>query len=240
MEPRQYLDTIGLFSHNPHNGVGMWPAELTLLESLLPKTHYTFCEVGSHNGGSLLISHFHRTANNLSGIDIAIDPNFSPYFDLNMRRARCYPKKCVGTIDDLPQFLSTIDDDWEIPQQFIDVALVDGMHSFRDILKDYYGLKPYLKQDAKILFHDVSPRVQDKYKRKEILEWTLSNLDYLNSLDYEDFYVCEAYCYLEHVENLEHIDCKIDCFHPHETGLTSWIRSKTSPSSALAALKFKG
>lgn len=244
MTPRQYLDTLGLFSHNPLNGVGLWPEEMDLLVSLLPQKDYVYLETGSWNGGSLLLSHYHRTANNLKGIDIGVDPNFSPYFDLNMNRAGC---KTIQYGGNKVKFTGTAKDAAKLEYELfvddpitIDVLYIDAYHSFRNILEDYYAFKPYLTKNATIIFHDTSPRLQKPEQRQEILKWTLDNLDYLKNLDYEDFFCDEAVCYLEHTEPVEHIDCSIECYHPNETGLTSWIRGKTSPHSAIAAFRFKG
>ena len=35
----------------------------------------------------------------------------------------------------------------------------------------------------------------------------------------------------------ELLDCEIECYHPRETGILSWVRGTTSCSSALAAAR---
>lgn len=235
------LRESGVLVHSPGNiSIGMWEEEQNLLLSLLSRIksdHIAVCEIGSNNGCAAQLMRFFLGYVAKSSNIYCVDPNFTDWFDLLNKRVDSQLDSRPHKITKVTDFSNSLDK-YEIEP--LDFVLIDGLHAFRQVLTDFNVVKPHLKPDSIIAFHDVSPRLQKAEKRQEILKWTLENLDYLKGLDYEDFMTCEAYCYLESTEPVEHIDCSVDCYHPQETGLTSWIRGKTSPHSAIAAFRFKG
>jgi len=43
----------------------------------------------------------------------------------------------------------------------VNLAFIDGFHSFRQIITDFMQLSPVLTDNAFILFHDTSPHIFD-------------------------------------------------------------------------------
>ena len=241
------LRESGVLIHRPDAiSVGLWEEEQEALLDLLGRVkadYISICEIGSNNGASAQLMRLYTSYAAKSSKIYCIDPNFTPWFDLLNKRidailGEAAHKHEIIKICDFSENVAKYD--FHIIEEQLDFVWIDGLHAFGQILTDFNVVKPYLKPGAIIAFHDTSPRLQKPEQRQEILKWTLDNLDYLKNLDYEDFFCDEAVCYLEHTEPVEHIDCSIECYHPNETGLTGWIRGKTSPHSAIAAFRFKG
>ena len=77
---------IGLFSHNPNNGIGLWTEEQELLLTLVGDSKKYF-EIGSHNLGSALLVEQHAKTLGIEREVFALDLRFSPWAKLNYERA---------------------------------------------------------------------------------------------------------------------------------------------------------
>lgn len=214
------LDEIGVYSHNPTNGSGLWPEEAELLMKLVEgKKH--ILEIGRNNGASTIL-----LAQNAKVV--SVDPVTSPWLNINLNRARINPEN-VRLIEDYSDNLAKY-----LTDEKFDAVFIDGFHSFKQVVTDFEVSLPYMDK-CTVIFHDCSPMLQkDKY-RPDILEFALKNYDDLMNDDRENFFIDEAVMYLTNKYNLTHIDCEIECFHPRETGLTYFVRGTTSPHSAIGA-----
>ena len=219
---------LGIFSHNPQNGIGLWKEEQELLLSLIDESK-TYFEIGSHNLGSALLVEQHARTNNIDREVWALDIKFSPWAKLNSERANTE----VKMLEMDSSKASKLDD-----VKDIDFLFIDGYHSFKQVIVDFSGMYPFLSDNAVVAFHDTSPRLNDPEYRQYCLDFVDDNIDFLEESGYEDFYVDEAVVSIvDEYDGVELIDCTTECFHPRETQLDTWIRGKTSPHSAIWAVK---
>jgi len=234
----QQFNSYGIHPHNPNNGIGMWPEEQELFlklysESCPPEDHCKlYLEIGTHNGGSVILAEtYDCLMRNKLDMYACFDPEESPWWKINKYRANSTAQLFLDKSDNIHKRFNK-------DGNFIfDFAFIDGFHSYKQVLIDFEQVFPIMKKGGIVAFHDASPRIQKEEKRKEILQFAKDNEQDLLNTNYEDFYVDEAYCQILEKYLVEHIDCEIECFHPRETRLNSWIRGKTSPHSALAAVR---
>ena len=223
---------IGLFSHNPNNGIGLWTEEQELLLTLVGDSKKYF-EIGSHNLGSALLVEQHAEILGIEREIFALDLKFSPWANLNYERA----SSNVARIECSSNDLRTYKDDLE----GVDFIFIDGFHSFVQVVKDFELSYDLMTNGGIIAFHDTSPNLNKIEHVDKCTEYARENLEYLTQDNSENFYVDEAICFIldqyQDKADLELIDCTVECYHPRETRLNSWIRGKTSPHSAIWAMK---
>lgn len=222
---------IGLFSHNPHNGIGLWPEEQELLLTLVGESKKYF-EIGSHNLGSALLVEKHAKSMGLDRDVFALDLKFSPWAKLNYQRAKSSIMQLECGSNDLLNY--------EQDLQGVDFVFIDGFHSFRQVVKDFCLSCSLITNGGIVAFHDTSPYLNKPEHVEKCTKFAHDNLRYLSDDTSENFYVDEAICYILDTyqdATLELIDCGIECYHPRETRLNGWIRGKTSPHSAIWAMK---
>jgi hypothetical protein len=218
---------IGIFSHNPHNGIGLWEEEQRLLLKLVGKSK-KYLEIGSHNLGSALLVGTHANINALDRQIYALDIEFSPWANLNYKRSNSW----VVTLETDSNELSK----HEHVLKGLDFVFIDGFHSFAQVIKDFENVYPLMTEGI-IAFHDTSPFLNKKEHVERCLKFANDNLGELMSDETENFYVDEAIAKIVEDYPVELIDCSVECYHPRETRLNSWIRGKTSPHSAIWAVK---
>jgi cephalosporin hydroxylase len=236
----EQFKSYGIFPHITSGAsIGMWPEEQQLLHDLVKDDQVKdldWLEIGTWNGGSFVLLNEIKRTYGFKGKIIGVDPAPSPYLELLFKRANVSEdnKFIKDYSDNIPNYAGAIFDT-------LGFVFIDGLHSFKQILVDFNAVRPYLADGAIVAFHDCSPHIQRAEYRKERLEWaTGEGREYLEQTTHEDFFCDEAYCVIEEQFGLEHIDCQIECFHPNETRLNSWVRGKTSPSSSLAAMRYNG
>lgn len=237
-------------SHSLPNAIGMWPneQECLLWLALNSELDSNWMEIGSFCGGSaVLMSLARRATNNKRNSVYSVDCDFNKYkamngsqsyygdvamnmFDYNVyKQGGFYDicKKLVCYSDDIPDHYNSDDK--------IGLLFIDGYHSFNQVVKDFYTVKPYFSKNAIVAFHDVSPHIKDSSKHK-------FNWEALEESTEEDFCLDEAVSYILHKEKdftLLDIPVKKNIKHFAETGLTKWVKGTTSPFNAVAAIRRK-
>ena len=95
-------------------------------------------------------------------------------------------------------------------------------------------MKPWLTETATVAFHDVSPDLKSNIHKEYDYDELFTNED-------EDFRLDEAVTYILNNNEFELIDIPVkkEIKHFKETELTSWVRGKTSPFNAIAAIRRK-
>lgn len=247
----------GLQSHNPHNGIGFWQEEQILFLDLLEKRYaerktnnsFNYCEIGTHNGGSaLLFLEWARSKPDMQCCMTLIDIKFPDLFFLNMKRAGVLFTKEHGFCD--YSNLATQENKiwiecYEQPSEKVgisnipscEVLFIDGYHSYKQVWSELNTFSKVVSPNGYILSHDHSNRLNKKENRDIILKEEKENRAWLETAENQNFFVDEAFLRFMVENNYEYIDTLIDCFHPHETRLNNWVRGKTSPSSAIAAMR---
>tara|TARA_R110000824_G_scaffold143199_3_gene310751 strand:+ start:1789 stop:2394 length:606 start_codon:yes stop_codon:yes gene_type:complete len=192
-----------------------------------------YFEIGSHNLGSALLVEQHAKTLGVEREIFALDLRFSPWANLNYERA----SSNVARIECSSNDLRTYKDDLE----GTDFIFIDGFHSFAQVVRDFELSYDLMTNGGIIAFHDTSPNLNKPEYVEKCTEYARDNLEYLTQDDSENFYVDEAICFIldqyQDKADLELIDCTVECYHPRETRLNSWIRGKTSPHSAIWAMK---
>jgi cephalosporin hydroxylase len=226
---------LGLFSHNPHNGIGLWTEEQELLLTLVGESK-KYLEIGSHNLGSALLVEEHARTNGLEREIFGLDIEFSPWAKLNYKRANSSIKMLECDSNELRQHHQEL--------QGLDFVFIDGFHSFNQVLHDFEAVQDLVVDGGIVAFHDTSPNLNKPSYVDTCWEFASENFGELASTERgEDFYVDEAIVFIMRSfnkikdMNWSLIDCTIECYHPQETRLQSWIRGKTSPHSAIWAMK---
>lgn len=240
------FNSLGIEDHCQLNGIGMFGPEQNLFLNLLEMSYngqnnISYTEIGSSNGGSALLVYFwakekQKHVPNLKiRIDL-IDIKFPNWFYLNMKRAGINLQKQVDNIKINCHELSSSDFDIN-KLDAIDVLFIDGYHSYSQVLYEYRKFGEKLNGGGLIISHDHSNKMNNESNREEIIKFEEENRSWLEEDKTENFYLDEAFLRFLKEENYSYIDTKIDCYFPHRTGLSSWVRKRTSPSSALAAIR---
>tara|TARA_R110002167_G_scaffold97948_12_gene258023 strand:+ start:551 stop:1327 length:777 start_codon:yes stop_codon:yes gene_type:complete len=234
-------------SHMLPNAIGMWPNEQQCFLWMLLNSNpeHNWMEIGSFCGGSAsLMCLARREMDNRPNSVYSVDCNFNKYMALSGTQSYAghdamamfdYNVYGQGGFIDLCNKVECYSDD--IPENYNDgkvgFLFIDGFHSFKQVVNDFRTVLPYMSDDAIVAFHDVSPDIE--HTSKENIEYD----DFFNS-DTEDFFLDEAINYIlkEHTDfRFLDIPVKQDIKHYKETGLTSWVRGKTSPFNAVAAIR---
>jgi tetratricopeptide (TPR) repeat protein len=150
-------DVVGIMKKSvmPGNGsrAAVQPPDyIRLLEFfhhlLVPRTYF---EIGTNMGASLTLA---------SCASIAVDPVASSQFDVLGRKSSL--KYFAKTSDD---FFATVDLGTELSGVPVDLAFIDGFHSFDQVLRDFIHLEPYCAPETVICIHDVLPRTDSEAAR---------------------------------------------------------------------------
>jgi len=223
---------FGILSHWMPNAIGLWPneQECLLWLTLNSSPRADWMEIGSFCGGSAVLMCLARRmlVENHPTV-YSVDCDFDKYgmFDKNVYKMGGFSmvsKKIECDSNNLEEHYNGN------PLSFV---FIDGFHSFKQVVNDFNKVLPWLTEDATIAFHDVSPRLTDSISEKH-------DYDELFQNDHEDFRLDEAVSYI--LENnqdfsLVNIPVKKDILHFKETNLKTWVRGKTSPFNALAAIR---
>ena len=224
--------TFDIISHWMPNAIGLWPNEqeciLWLALNSDPKA--SWMEIGSFCGGSavLLCSARRLVGNQPSVYSVDCDFDAHGMFDNNV-----YNK---GGFADLSKKIecdsNNLDEHYNgDPLSFV---FIDGFHSFKQVVNDFNKVKPWLTETATVAFHDVSPDLKSNIHKEYDYDELFTNED-------EDFRLDEAVTYILNNNEFELIDIPVkkEIKHFKETELTSWVRGKTSPFNAIAAIRRK-
>ena len=224
--------TFGILSHWMPNAIGLWPneQECLLWLALNSDSSANWMEIGSFCGGSaVLLCSARRLVGGRPSV-YSVDCDFGAYgmFDNNV-----YHK---GSFADLSKKIecdsNNLDEHYNgNPLSFV---FIDGFHSFKQVVNDFNKVKPWLTKDAVVAFHDVSPDLKSNLDKEHDYNELFANED-------EDFRLDEAVTYILNNNEFELIDIPVkkEIKHFKETELTSWVRGKTSPFNAIAAIRRK-
>lgn len=114
-------------------------------EALDERSQSVYVEIGVRNGDSFRQARAKRR--------IAVDPSRTPV----MRSLRPGEEFFEKTSDDFfAQDARTV-----FAGAAIDVALVDGLHEFRQALRDVLNLEPYMAEDGVIVIDDCNPQSEE-------------------------------------------------------------------------------
>jgi len=234
-------------SHTLPNAIGMWPNEQECFLWMLLNSNleHNWMEIGSFCGGSaVLMCLARRITNNKPNSVYSVDCNFNNYKAISGTQSYAghdamamfdYNVYGQGQFSDLCVKVECYSDD--IAENYngekISFLFIDGFHSFKQVINDFRTVLPYMSDDAIVAFHDVSPEI--KQTAQEDIEYD----EYFAS-NGEDFFLDEAINYIlkEHPEfSLLEIPVKRDIKHSRETGLNNWVRGRTSPFNAVAAIR---
>jgi len=156
-ETPPWNDVVGIMKKPvlPGNGLraAVEPSDyIRLLEFLhhllVPRTYF---EIGTNMGASLTLA---------CCASIAVDPVASSQFDVLGRKSSL--KYFAKTSDD---FFATVDLGAEFSGVPVDLAFIDGFHSFDQVLRDFIHLEPYCASETVICIHDVLPRTDSEADR---------------------------------------------------------------------------
>lgn len=233
------FEKLGILPHTKPNAIGMWPNEqLCLVWCAMqcdPNKHWL--EVGSFCGGSTILLGYARDAFDGSGEIFAVDLAFNPMFNLNMKRSglrKIYKVQC----DSCDLLLH-----YPHGPKSLGFAFLDGYHSFRNVVREFESVMCATSDDAIIAFHDCSPKMwkHDTNYINETNNQVLARYDTLMQDETENFFIDEAIAYICVQYGYEIIDIPIrePLAYFKETGLTGWVRGKTSPHNAFTAIRKK-
>ena len=123
------------------------------------KINATFLEIGSYCGkATSVISLVTQYVNNQSqiiaiddfsgrlGAEDAIIDQYAPCYDKFKQNLKNLNLKEVKVIKQTPYLVDL--------NEKIDFILIDGLHDYANVSRDFYHFEKYLKEDAIILFHD--------------------------------------------------------------------------------------
>tara|TARA_R100000808_G_scaffold5713_1_gene17225 strand:+ start:54868 stop:55590 length:723 start_codon:yes stop_codon:yes gene_type:complete len=223
--------TFGIISHWMPNAIGLWPneQECILWLSLNSDPKANWMEIGSFCGGSAVLLCLARRLVGGQPSVYSVDMDFEAYgmFDNNVYNKGGFAdlsKKIECDSSDLSSYYSGD------PLSFV---FIDGFHSFKQVVKDFETVKPWLTKDAIVAFHDISPdlesRVETEYDYEELFQ-----------REDEDFMLDEAVAYiLQNNDDFQLMDIPVkkQIRHFEETGRRSWVRGKTSPFNAVGAIR---
>lgn len=225
----------GITPHTYPSPIGMWPNEIECLIWLASQApEGDWIELGSFCGGSATVLCMTRRKLGLGKYVVSVDKDFDGLFDVNV-----YDH---GRFQDISLKIEDISDN--LPKHYnrrISFALIDGFHSFRQVLKDFETIKDMLVDGAILAFHDVSDKIESDEHLGNSYNFARSNFNTLISKQEEDFFLDEAVAFLINEYDLTQVKIPVKsniCIHSKETGLTEYVRSMTSPFNALTALKY--
>lgn len=240
-------ELLGIQSHTLPNAVGMWREELEYFTYLLLdcQSDDDWVEIGAFCGGTACLMGLVKSMSphTGSGQIISVDINFNNMFDVNVSRLPPAAQSFIQKFEiDSSEFSKIYcdqtpltSDGHKFPQ--ISFSLIDGFHSYEQVIKDFEQVEPFLSDGAIVTFHDVSPYIFDKNHREQCHQsaWTMED-------GVEDFRLDEAICdiLMDHQDfELLQRPSEFDAEHFQETGLTEWVRGKTSPFNSLVAIRRK-
>jgi len=213
------------------NAIGLWPNEQECLLWLVLNSDVesNWMEIGSFCGGSAGLMCLARqgvTGNKPAVYSVDCDFNKYNMFDRNvyeMGGFSAMSKKIECDSNELEEHYNGE------PLSFV---FIDGFHSFKQVVNDFNKVKPWLTDDAIVAFHDVSPDLNKNVSKSY-------NYEELFNSSEEDFRLDEAVAYILDNNDFELVDIPVkkQIGHFKETELKSWVRGKTSPFNALAAIR---
>lgn len=106
-----------------------------------------YLEIGVATGKSLALA---RTGTRALGIDPALAAQGSPLYHSPENLPHLYGMTSDG-------FFATVDVSKEMGQPCFDVAFIDGLHHFDQVLRDFINLERFAGKDSVILIHDCLP-----------------------------------------------------------------------------------
>jgi predicted O-methyltransferase YrrM len=229
------FDQLGILPHSLPNAIGMWPNEQECLvwSALQCNPDENWWEVGSFCGGSTILLGFAQESLDGKGHIISVDPAPRPIMDLNIKRAKLNNRvsRCKTTS---AEALSKNDS----PISFL---FLDGWHSFSAVLSEFEAAKPYLTDDAVVAFHDVSPVLKecDDSYIEEKMDYVKAHWDSLMRSTIQDFRIDEAVIWICATYGYEILDIPVrkHIAYYKETGLTLWMRGRTSPYNSFIAIR---
>lgn len=233
------FDEFNIKNHTLPNAIGMWPNEMEcLLWLCLNAPSGDFMEIGSFCGGSAVLMCLARELIGMGPRVVSVDIDFNKYgmFDKNI---------AAGGFGNISYKLEC--DSNNIKQQYdgkpLSMVFIDGWHSFGQVIRDFYQIKPFLTNGAFIAFHDVSPKMYTKNNElylKECRQRAIDSFDAWYSDPEQNFILDEAVSYLLSKENISIVDIPVryEEFYPRETGLKNWVRGTTSPFNSLVAVQY--
>lgn len=231
----EQLSRVGIHPHSNANGIGLWPEEQKTLVWLATRMSfdgqllldYDWAEIGTFCGGSACLLNM---VENRAGKIHSVDPYPRPIAAVNFKVAKA--------TDVIQHRMRSEDYFLQHHKSELGFVFIDGFHSFAQCLRDFLAVKRFLVPGAIVAFHDVPPKIDFE----ESLSFAQDNFEQLMNSDIEDFRIAEAIAYiLDEFKNFQ-IETfpqkfKDECKHFQETGLNRWVRGKTSPFNAIAAIR---
>lgn len=230
------FDKLGIIPHTLPNAIGLWPNEQECLVwgATQCLSNLNFLEIGSFCGGSAILLGLTKKAFNDTGVVVSVDINFKPIVDFNIKRSQ------LGNI------LKVTCDSRYVLRYYnnpISFAFIDGWHSFSGIMHDWEAVSSIISDDGIIMFHDVSPKMWQHNQEyiDQCYDYVVHNWNSLISDKEQNFRLDEAISFLCKKFNYEIINIPVrkPLAYYKETGLGCWIRGRTSPHNAIAAIRKK-
>ena len=123
----------------------------------------TYIEIGVATGRSIALA---RSGTHAIGIDPALAESGGPLFHSPENTPHFYGM----TSDD---FFNSLDLQQEMGQPCFDLAFIDGLHHFDQVLRDFINLERYAGEQSLIMIHDclpIDPRVAER--ERDTAFWT--------------------------------------------------------------------
>lgn len=231
------MEQFKLFNIKYHwmpNAIGMWPNECEcLLWCAMNAPDGDWVEIGSFCGGSAVLL-------NLIKEDFLILDNKIHCVDIEFSNVFYHNVHTTGRFyDTVLHECDSANLRYDFKDGPVSFALIDGYHSYQQVLWDFFELEPLLVDGAIVAFHDLSPKMWDSTQRLG-LQVTSSKFNSEHDRVGEDFRLDEAVSYiLNSKPKWEWLDIpiKTDETHFDETHLKEWVRGKTSPFTSLGAIR---
>lgn len=231
--------------HQMPNAIGMWPNECECLIWCLSNapSGSNWLEIGSFCGGSAVLMGLTRKHIESSNRIFCTDIGFNPAFDQNVFATGRFQ----DSITKLEMDSSNLRQVKEVQQ--VGFAFIDGFHSYRQVLNDFYAIQDKLVDGAIVGFHDVSPYMWNetylKLTRVSVEDFEKDKVDTEKTRpNDEDFQIDQAICkILKENPSYEIVDIPVrkEIKHYKETGLLQWHRGSTSPFNSFFAIQcYKG
>lgn len=249
---RERFPRFGFESHQYPNAIGMWPNEQeSLVWAALNAEAGSWMEIGSFCGGSAVLLCLARRYHNLGPAVYSVDRNFDGWrgaFDRNVYK--------IGKFDDISVKIAC--DSRNLQKNYrgdsLSLVFIDGWHSFDGVLSDYNQVKPFLTENALLVFHDTAPQPYkpgqlDQYAKKaEVLltkdvEQVEIDRQYKTLADYhaseaeQDFLIDEALAHIAKTEGFEYVPIPILDGVTHFDRVPIYKHGTTSPYHGLVILR---